>query len=46
MLHSLMLSIDSQKRHQEAREYIQMQLRRAYQACEQNDTQTVVLFVQ
>ena len=43
MLHSLVPSIDSQKMHQEAHEYIQKQLRKVYQAYEQNDTRIVVL---
>jgi hypothetical protein len=46
MLHSLVPSIDSQKKHQEAHEYIQKQLRKVYQAYEQNDTRIVVLSVQ
>lgn len=45
MLHSLVPSIDTQKKHQEAHEYIQKQLRKVYQAYEQNGIRTVVLSV-
>jgi hypothetical protein len=46
MLHSLKPSIYNPKTLQEAREYIQMQLRMAYPTYEQNDIRTAELSAQ